>query len=146
MDVFKGLIAITILLLMASASVQASKGSDDSNDDLSDDSRSESSGSSANIRDILSDISAYLGKDAYVEGIGSIECENESCLLRIDDSTGSIFVDLQPGIFSPAQNITGKMVEAFGNVSIAKSNQTRGKFTLTEGAPYIMGRKVELKS
>jgi hypothetical protein len=38
------------------------------------------------------------------------------------------------------------MVEAFGNVSIAKSNQTRGEFTLKEGTPYIMGREVELKS
>ena len=64
----------------------------------------------------------------------------------MDDGTGSIFVDLLPGIFSPAQNVAGKMVEAFGNVSLAKSNQTRGEFTLKEGTPYIMGRKVELKS
>lgn len=138
----KETIVIMVLLLIASASVQASKGSDD----LADDSSSDFSVSSVNIRDILSDISTYLGKDAYVEGIGSMECENGHCLLKIDDGTGSIFVDLLPGIFAPAQNVTDKMVEAFGNVSIAKSNQTRGKFTLKEGTPYIMGRKVELKS
>jgi hypothetical protein len=39
-----------------------------------------------------------------------------------------------------------KLVEAFGDVSTAKSNQTRGRFTLEEGTPYIMGRKMELKS
>jgi hypothetical protein len=138
----KKLIVIMVLMLMASTSVQASKGSDD----FTDDSSSDSSGDSVNIRDILSDTSAYLGKDAYVEGIGSMECENESCLLEVDDGTGSIFVDLLPGIFSPAQNVTGEMLEAFGNVSIAKSNQTRGEFTLKEGTPYIIGRKVELKS
>lgn len=55
----------------------------------------------------MSNTSAYLGKDAYVEGIGSMECEKESCLLKVDDGTGSIFIDLLPGIFSPAQNVNG---------------------------------------
>ncbi len=110
-----GLLALVFLILQ---SVQAK------------DEPAELKGEKIKIIDILQNATIYEGKMVLIEGRIETECPS-GCWFIVNDSTGSIYVDILPSNFVIPQK-RGEDAKVFGN------------FTIKDGDPMIIGKIVKI--
>ncbi len=83
------------------------------------------------IGDMMSKADTYWGQNVLLEGKIVNVCRGNGCWFILDDSTGTIYVDLAPsGLTIPVQRL-GAMAKVYGTVT-KKGSDT-----------YLIGKKVE---
>ncbi|MCJ7444479.1 MAG: DUF4920 domain-containing protein [Methanotrichaceae archaeon] len=93
------------------------------------------------IKEIMDGNSSSLGKAVQIEGMIEKECPGRGCWIVVNDSTGSLLVDLKPNNFTMPLDLVGSTANVYGNVTVVGEKK---KLTFEPGTPYIIGKKVEI--